>query len=128
MISITFITASIIMAVLIFIGYYFKQKYSWFSLAGGVGVLILGLLLFTSGLTIPSGEITTYNYNSSAHPQSLSCGSGDVCNTTMITVYTPVDDTSNSLLAWIYVLTGLFIVTTSAININEERYTDDTKF
>lgn len=109
------------MAVLIMIGYYLKQRYSWFSLAGGVGVLILGLLLFTTGLSVPSGEITTYGYNDTSNSSSL------VYNTTMNIIYEPVDTTSNSLLAWIYVLTGLVIVTTSAININEERYRDDTK-
>ncbi len=108
MVQIEILTLTLVItAIMVTIGLVFKKQFFWWSLAGSILLIITGIQLFTSGIFIPTGSITTI-INSTASQANL--------------VYTQQNPILDNVIAWIITLTGFVILTMSSIQLNEERY------
>lgn len=94
------------------IGMYFKGKGLYLSLVGALMIMILGIMLFTQEIGFKSGAIV----NSSSPTQ-------DVISYT----YSAQSSTLNNILAWSFMLLGLFGIIFVAIRYNDDRWSNYDK-
>ncbi len=93
--------------ILISLGFHFKKRALFLSLAGSILFLIIGLNLFFSGLSVPNGS-TQEDINSSV---------------TITTIdYDNIQNTSITILSWVITLIGFAGFIGSSISLNKNRF------
>lgn len=93
--------------VLFFIGIFIGKKGYWLSLSGAMIMMIVGILLFNSPILFKNGANVT---------------SIDATTDQIIYTYQTQDSTLNLVLAWVFMLTGIFGILISSIKLYNLRF------
>ena len=111
----TTILTLVIGLILFLFGLYIKKKGLWLSLSGSLIIMLLGILLFNSPIAFNSGA--TINTISAAQDK-------------IVYDYSTQDATLNLVLAWVFMLVGLFGILISSnklYNLRFEGYEETTE-
>lgn len=104
----TTILSLVVGLLLFFFGIYVNKKGYWLSLTGSLVIMILGIMLFNSPILFNNGAtVETF-------------GIQDVITYT----YTAQDSTINLVLAWVFMLLGLFGILISSSKLYGLRFSE----
>lgn len=103
--------------ILILIGFFAKNKFEigrsqYFSIAGGVLLLVLAFFLWTEGVDIKQGYTAV---------ESISAG-GNITTTDANFTYMPIDSSLDTVFFWVLLTAGLISIAASAISLYNQKY------
>lgn len=114
-----FLLLFIISLVLVFSGFIFQKNphLKWFSVAGALLLIVLGLLLWNDSIDVPTGSFTNNTIGAN----------NSIISSTETTTYDVVDTRASTILAWICFLGGLYaVLQTVAILFQDPNEDDDS--